>query len=131
MKNLLGLLLTLFLGLCLPGRAAAEWLLISENPDGNRAYINNNSLRREGSFAWFWISLRLSQFEQPKYDPVETVLMYLSADCTTGQTRLRQMMFYDKNEKLIYSKSPGDKGPSDFISSSEDVLYDALQHACR
>ena len=130
MKHLLGLLLALSFGLFLPNPAvAAEWLLVAETPDGSRAYFDRESLRREGPYAWFWLSMTLSNFRQSGY-AIETVMVYLSADCNTKQTRLRQLMFYDKDKKLIYSQAPGDEGPTEFISSSREVLHDALEYAC-
>lgn len=86
--------------------AKERWVLLGED-EGVRYSVDANSLQRKGSFAWYWLHLVSAKSEAK---PVQ-MLMYVSTDCRSGSSRLRQVTIFDEKGKPIGSDEPGDAGP--------------------
>lgn len=98
-----------------PAAIAAEWREITRNDVGDRFMIDTSSLDRRGNSVWFW---EYRDFPQPNNafleetvdQPVHGAVIYRSVDCTSGIQRLRRIIAYNKDKKVIQRFNYDDKG---------------------
>jgi hypothetical protein len=72
MKNLL-LLSTLTLSLIFSAGSWAEWIEVSEYPNGSKIYVDFDKIHKIDGFAYYW---SLTDFLEP-----DSFKMYAAADC--------------------------------------------------
>ena len=128
MNSLAGWIIAVGVALTALPAVASEWVLLDKTPDGSTAYIDRASIRRVGQYTWFWLSLMAPKdFKGPN---VSALSLYISADCNSGQARLRQLTVYDANQNIVFAESPGDQGPIDRVPSNAGAITEALKQAC-
>jgi hypothetical protein len=94
---------------------AAEWVKITENTVSDRFSVDKSSIQRNGNYVRYW---EYREFPQPNNaflseeisQPVHSVIVLWSADCTTKLQRLRHAIAYDKNRKVLGRFNYGESG---------------------
>ncbi|OLP16825.1 hypothetical protein BST81_19210 [Leptolyngbya sp. 'hensonii'] len=120
------LLLTSFLLTCPLAAQAENWVWVDESTDGTRIYVDQDSIRRQGRFVWYWDLLRR---KVPDAAGALSTRTYRSAECNIGTIRNRKVLKYDRNHQLLRSQTHGDRGPL-FKVEPNSLAYAALQFAC-
>lgn len=129
MKYLAGFMAAVGVAFAAMPATAADWVLLEKTPDGSTAYLDRASIRRAGQYTWFQLSVMAPKdFKGPN---IGAMSLYISADCKSGQARLRQLTVYDTNQNIVFAESPGGRGPIDRVPSSAGAIYEALKQACR
>lgn len=107
MKKLIGLAIASLL--VFPSAAqAADWVLVGEKGNGDRALVDADSLVRRGPIVWFWATFDNSL---PNERGAYTLQAYISMNCHNRMYRLRQAISRDGEGRVIESNELGDKGP--------------------
>lgn len=81
--------------------AKEKWVSVGkDNYQHYHLWVDTNSLKRNGNFAWFWFRGSSIAALDPKLR-IYFVDTYASIDCQGGVIRLRSMRAYDKNQKFL------------------------------
>ncbi|MEH2408228.1 surface-adhesin E family protein [Nostoc sp.] len=109
MKRILGLAIASLIAF--PSTVlAADWVLVSESSSGNRIFIDNESYEKRGTIAWYW---KMIERVQPDETGVTRRIIFESTDCRNHTYRMRQLISYNSNGQVIFSRNDGDNGPLD------------------
>lgn len=127
MHTLLKLSLAALITLC-PSVANSKpnWVEVAVTEDGDRFYVEQETLRRQASTVWYWVH---QQHAIPESDSTVATRTYHSANCKTLQHRLRVIVDFDAQGKVLDSINDGDKG-SLLQNSPDSIGYTTLQYAC-
>ncbi|MBW4471823.1 MAG: hypothetical protein KME45_15635 [Stenomitos rutilans HA7619-LM2] len=115
-----------------PALAKEKWVYISSDRSF-QYYVDVNSLKRKGNFAWFWSGAAVIIPPDVKPDDrfyrVRFIALYESVDCRSGATRLRSLRSYDKNQNLIPELS--DDAKNGGLLGSGDRKHPVMRYVCR
>ena len=89
-----------------PAFAQVQWTEVTTNAVGDRFLVDQNSIQVNGSNVWYW---QYREFRQPNNafveeeiaQPVYGVMLYQSADCTSGVERLRRLTVFGQNRQVL------------------------------
>ncbi|MEP0958832.1 surface-adhesin E family protein [Microcoleus sp. FACHB-1515] len=95
--------------------AQVQWTEITTNAAGDRFLVDQNSIQVNGNSVWYW---QYRDFPQPNNafveeeisQPVHGVMLYQSADCTSGVERLRRLTVFGQNRQVLQRFNYGESG---------------------
>ncbi len=93
-----------------------DWVEITRNAVGDRFMVERNSIEVRDGAVWYW---EHRDFPQPNNafvgveleQPVYRVMLYRSADCAGGVSRIRQIIARNQEREIIHRMNYGDAGP--------------------
>lgn len=95
--------------------ARPDWVEVTRNAVGDRFMVERNSIEVRDGAVWYW---EHRDFPQPNNafvgveleQPVHSALLYRSADCVGGVSRVRQIIVHNKERQVIERINYGDAG---------------------
>ncbi len=97
-------------------KAAEAWVEVTVNAVGDRFLVDQNSIQRSENIVRYWEYREFKQANNAFLDfeveqPVYGVMIYRSADCTSGVERTRRLVIFDQNRQVIERVDYGNNGP--------------------
>ncbi|MGP1384593.1 MAG: surface-adhesin E family protein [Thainema sp.] len=141
MKTLLVGLVAILSAVSVPGALAqspkVEWVEVTRNAVGDRFLVERSSIEVRDGAVWYWEN---RDFPQPNNafvgveldQPVYSVMLYRSADCVGGVSRLRRIVARDQERQVIQRINYDAAGPLTQPqpgSSAAAVLRFVCEHA--
>ena len=120
MKTLLVGLAAILSAVSVPGALAqspkVEWVEVTRNAVGDRFLVERSSIEVRDGVVWYWEN---RDFPQPNNafvgveldQPVYSVMLYRSADCVGGVSRLRRIVARDQERQVIQRINYDASGP--------------------
>ena len=95
--------------------SSVDWVEVTRNAVDDRFLVERNSIEFRDGAVWYW---EHRNFPEPNNafvgveleQPVHSVMLYRSADCAGGVSRLRQIIARDKDGQVIQRFNYGDAG---------------------
>jgi|GEM_PF-2359802 len=106
MTRFLGFAIAAILAYPMPA-LADNWVNVAVGENGTN-YVDTDSIDRSGDIAWYWT---YTLFPEPDEAGVASFAAFESTDCNRRVVRLRQIIEYDRNRKVMFSSKPGNDGP--------------------
>lgn len=93
-----------------------DWVEVTSNAVGDRFMVERNAIEFRDGAVWYW---EYRSFPQPNNafvgveleKPVYSVMLYRSADCAGGVSRLRRIIARDQEQQVIERINYDDAGP--------------------
>lgn len=114
--------------------AQVDWVEVTRNAVGDRFMVERNSIEARDGAVWYWEN---RSFPQPNdafvgvelEKPVYSVMLYRSADCAGGVSRLRRIVARDQEQQVIQRINYDDAGPLTQPQSGSSAAA-VLQFVC-
>lgn len=106
--------------------ANPSWVLMGYSGTGTRIYVETSTLRRQGSTAWYWTHYYSSGNDE---NGIASTKTYQSANCRLGQYRVRTIISFDEQGRVLGNINDGNFG--ELVQASPGSAGEAvMKYAC-
>ncbi len=103
---------------------ADQWVRVISDNDDNVYFLDKASITGSDRYRRYWDAIVYNQPQKGVYKSI----FYNSVDCKTGLLRVRQIVEYDSNNKIISETNDG--GDGELIDARQEFWWSGVKLVC-